>query len=959
MPESFGRYRVLKPLGRGAMGTVYLADDTQLKRQVALKIPRFDGDDAAELLARFYREAQAAATLRHPNICPVYDVGEIDGQHYLSMAYIKGQSLADVIKSGQPIAERSTLGLIRKLALALQEADDHGIVHRDLKPANVMIDDKREPIIMDFGLAILLREEASRITQQGVIVGSPAYMSPEQMEGNPDKITAATDQYSLGVMLFELISGQLPFRGGLSAIINHITTKPVPTLSSLMPDIDPRIDGLCRRMMAKSAEERFPSMKAVAEEITRIVATVGSKSEKKSVTTSVITAKGTESLVAQRDKWSAEIPALLSLAKELFRKHDFAETRKVLAKIPAGVRTPEIQQLLEDASDKDDECCLLLTDIDLALNQHTPADLQPLLKRLLQLKPGHKPSQQLLRNIEQYGVEKAIRIRRRDDQFEDPAGQTIHPRTIALFVGGLFTLCAAVYVAATAYQSPRGTVVMNITNPNIAVMFQEQKLTEQESGRSFSLKPEDPQLVKVDVHGVSINEATRTISVAKNETKTLTFGLEPDGTLRLDIAETRQSFSVADAVNKVKGPEVNAAVTETKPLPAAATPTVATASPATPSPKLPDKPTRKVFFTDDYDKPLPYWSSTTAEQKKENPNHEWGYRDGIYFDEVRAPSWYFGFVPDGPFPECTWELSSRVTGDNINSRGGVLLFITQSNRGIQFRLDGAGRLWIAPSELTFKDYPVGPWIGPISHSAIRPGGAAYNKIRFDVRKRRLDIYINDVAVVNPMDFGWDLTPVSFAMGVDCQSPSVRAEHDRVEIGELREPLRSVDDKSVPLKPITVLANGTTVLPDGTHCFEGRGLTVANVTAGTAGPQWDLLAYQGIWTNDCQLLWGGGKANSVLTLDLPVEANGLYHIVPGFTLGPDFGRVRLALDDKPLFGNQPIDLYDPVVQPAKPISLGTMPLSPGTKKLTITIVGKNRASTGFVFGLDELRLVPVE
>jgi hypothetical protein len=288
----------------------------------------------------------------------------------------------------------------------------------------------------------------------------------------------------------------------------------------------------------------------------------------------------------------------------------------------------------------------------------------------------------------------------------------------------------------------------------------------------------------------------------------------------------------------------------------------------------------------------------------------------------------------------------------------MVLHLMRSSRGIQVRLDGAGLLWIAPSSVTFDKSAGGPWIGPIAHPAIHRGGAAYNKLRLDVRKRRLDVYVNDVAVINPLEFDYDLTPVSFGWGVDCQSPSVRAEHDRVEIGELREPLKPEDGNAKLRDPVHVLTNGATVLPDGTHCYEGVALKVAGVTGGTANPQWDLQIFQGVWTNDCQLLWAGAKATNVLTLDLPIEAQGLYQIVPGFTLGPDFGRVKIALDDKPLYGDQPIDLFDPRVQPAKPVSLGTLPLTPGKKKLTISLVGKNRGSTGFVFGLDELRLIPV-
>jgi serine/threonine protein kinase len=148
LPEVFGRYRVNRLLGKGAMGAVYLAQDTQLSRQVALKVPSFGNDQSNELLERFYREARAAATLRNPHICPVYDVGEISGQHYISMAYIEGHPLSDVIKSNGPLSERQALLLVRKLALALQEAHDEGVIHRDLKPGNVMIDSRGEPVII-------------------------------------------------------------------------------------------------------------------------------------------------------------------------------------------------------------------------------------------------------------------------------------------------------------------------------------------------------------------------------------------------------------------------------------------------------------------------------------------------------------------------------------------------------------------------------------------------------------------------------------------------------------------------------------------------------------------------------------------------------------------------------------------------------------------------------------------
>jgi serine/threonine protein kinase/formylglycine-generating enzyme required for sulfatase activity len=268
----FGRYRILRTLGRGAMGTVYLAEDTQLLRQVALKTPQFTDESEQELLERFYREARAAATLRHPRICPVYDVGDIGGRHYITMAYIEGRSLSEFVAPAVPQTEQQILIAVGKIAQALQEAHNHGIVHRDLKPANIMVDRQGEPVIMDFGLAQQIRPgEELRLTQTGMILGSPAYMSPEQVEGDPTKVGPAADQYGLGVILYELLTGQVPFVGSLASVMGQIVSKEPTPPSRYCPGLDPRIDAVCLKMLAKNPADRFPSLSAVADELASIV----------------------------------------------------------------------------------------------------------------------------------------------------------------------------------------------------------------------------------------------------------------------------------------------------------------------------------------------------------------------------------------------------------------------------------------------------------------------------------------------------------------------------------------------------------------------------------------------------------------------------------------------------------------------------------------------------------------
>jgi len=264
LPEQFGRYRIVRSLGQGAMGAVYLAQDSQLDRPVALKIPKFTQASDAELIERFYREARAAATLRHPNLCPVYDAGQIEGVHYLSMAFLDGQLLADALAGKGPPSVRDAVTIVLKLAKALDAAHSAGVVHRDLKPANIMLDVHQEPILMDFGLARRTNKEDSRLTQSGLVMGSPAYMSPEQVEGDADKMGASCDIYGLGVIFYELLTGQVPFKGSIAAVMGQIVTAAPKRPSLVKPGIDPALEAICLKMIAKRPEDRFRSMREVA-----------------------------------------------------------------------------------------------------------------------------------------------------------------------------------------------------------------------------------------------------------------------------------------------------------------------------------------------------------------------------------------------------------------------------------------------------------------------------------------------------------------------------------------------------------------------------------------------------------------------------------------------------------------------------------------------------------------------
>jgi hypothetical protein len=266
-PAPFGRYRILELLGKGGMGAVYLAHDTQLDRPVALKVPQFEAADEPQVLERFYREARAAATILHPNICPLHDVGEVAGTPYLTMAYIEGKPLSE-FAAARPLTPRQSGLLVRKLALALQEAHKRGVIHRDLKPSNVMIDRRGEPIIMDFGLARRTRARDPRLTQRGSVLGTPAYMPPEQVSGDIEATGPASDVYSLGVILYELLTGRLPFIGDAMAMLSQVLMDEPPAPSELRPDLDPALEAICLKAMAKKIEDRYASMAELAAALT-------------------------------------------------------------------------------------------------------------------------------------------------------------------------------------------------------------------------------------------------------------------------------------------------------------------------------------------------------------------------------------------------------------------------------------------------------------------------------------------------------------------------------------------------------------------------------------------------------------------------------------------------------------------------------------------------------------------
>jgi beta-lactam-binding protein with PASTA domain/predicted Ser/Thr protein kinase len=251
-----GRYKVLHRLGSGGMADVWLAEDTHLQRQVALKVlhRRFAQDQ--EFVQRFQREAESAARLQHPNIVSVFDRGQFEGTYYIAMQYIDGPTLKQLIDRG--LTPEQAVALIRQVLEAARFAHRNGVVHRDLKPQNVIVDGEGKAVVTDFGIA---RAGVSEITQTGSVMGTPHYLSPEQAQGFD--VTAVSDLYSIGVILYEALTGRVPFEAdsAVAVAMKQVSQTPLRP-SSINPRVSPALDATVMRALAKDPGERFQSADA-------------------------------------------------------------------------------------------------------------------------------------------------------------------------------------------------------------------------------------------------------------------------------------------------------------------------------------------------------------------------------------------------------------------------------------------------------------------------------------------------------------------------------------------------------------------------------------------------------------------------------------------------------------------------------------------------------------------------
>ena len=268
MLGEFGDYELLEEIGRGGQGVVFRARQKSLNRTVALKVIGLGQWATKAHLKRFRREAEAAASLDHPCIVPIYEVGERDGSCYFSMKFVEGGQLDEVIRR-TPMSIRQTAELIVKVARTVHYAHEHGILHRDIKPGNILLDAKGEPHLTDFGLARLLESE-STITRTLEVMGTPSYMAPEQASGETAKLTSGTDVYGLGAVLYQLLTGHPPFAGGTTYETIRLLLNTEPRQPRLWnPKIDRDLSTICLKCLEKDPRRRYSSALALAEDLER------------------------------------------------------------------------------------------------------------------------------------------------------------------------------------------------------------------------------------------------------------------------------------------------------------------------------------------------------------------------------------------------------------------------------------------------------------------------------------------------------------------------------------------------------------------------------------------------------------------------------------------------------------------------------------------------------------------
>ncbi|NUM35861.1 MAG: serine/threonine protein kinase [Candidatus Brocadiae bacterium] len=331
MLQRYGNYQILEEIGSGSMGVVYKAKHNSLDRYAALKILKAEKTDSVGLV-RFQTEAKAISVLKHPNIVSIYDTGEQNGQYYIAMEYVDGKSLVDLMKDGLTPVKK--IEIVIQIAYALEHAHANKIIHRDIKPENIMLSKEGEVKITDFGLARSLLQN-NHITQENVVIGTPLYMSPEQIQG--DELTGATDIYSLGVILYELITGKTPFFDRDTTRLLHKILSEPPVAPKLLKSIPATLNQICMKAIEKDKNARYSSARDMALALEKFLKGFSGTLEDKKIEAPYSNDPDFSLSERKADSLSRDVP---KIEEPMLKNHVSSHAKRVVAEEDAFVRRP-------------------------------------------------------------------------------------------------------------------------------------------------------------------------------------------------------------------------------------------------------------------------------------------------------------------------------------------------------------------------------------------------------------------------------------------------------------------------------------------------------------------------------------------------------------------------------------------------------------------------------------------